>query len=164
MNLHLKQQTVLIVRALYFCMEKNWTDLEKKYKISPAQQHILFLLSTNKNALTPTQISELGCWHISTVTRLLKPLQEKDFINITTNKKQARYKIVTISDKGEQMLNKLMNTFRDMEKFPFDMKYLSEEEMKKFLEIGQRILDIHKGEGFVNWVMNAQVKDYDYTY
>jgi hypothetical protein len=34
--------------------------------------------------------------------------------------------------------------------FPFDMKYLSEEEMKKFLEIGQRILDIHKGEGFVN--------------
>jgi DNA-binding MarR family transcriptional regulator len=162
-NILLKQKTVLIVRALYFCMERKWAELEKKFNISSAQQHILFLLSTNKNVLTPTQISELGCWHTSTVTRLLKPLQKKGFINVTTNKKQSRYKIVTITAEGKDILDKLMDAARDMEQFPFDTRHLSEEEVVKFLEYGQSILDIQKGNDFIEILMNAKVQDYDYA-
>ncbi|WP_264807254.1 hypothetical protein [Cytobacillus sp. NCCP-133] len=42
-------------------MEKKWSELEKVFNLSTAQQHILFLLVTNQNELSPTQLSELGC-------------------------------------------------------------------------------------------------------
>ncbi|WP_239584456.1 MarR family winged helix-turn-helix transcriptional regulator [Aquibacillus albus] len=144
-------------------MERKWAELEKLYDISPAQQHILFLLSTNKNQLTPTQLSELGCWHISTVTRLLKPLKANGFINVTTNKEKPRYKRVSLTAKGKQMLENLMDAARDLEQFPFDIGDLSEEEVEKFLKFGQSILDINKGDDFIKKVINARVEGYDYV-
>ncbi|WP_227522038.1 MarR family winged helix-turn-helix transcriptional regulator [Bacillus solitudinis] len=143
-------------------MEKKWAELERKFNISSAQQHILFLLATNKNVLTPSKISELGCWHTSTVTRLLQPLQKRGFINVTTNKEQSRYKIVTITVEGKEILDKLMDAVRDMEQFPLDTRHLSKEEVTKFLDYGQSILDVHKGNDFMEFLINARVKDYDY--
>jgi MarR family protease production transcriptional regulator HPr len=151
-----------MIRALYFCMEEQWADLGKKHNISPAQQHILFLLSTNKNALTPTQISELGCWHNSTVTRLLKPMQESGIINVKTDKKQSRYKRVTLTADGQLLLDSLISSAKGMERFPLDMSHLSKREVISFLELGQSILDVHKGLDFKNKVINAQIRDCDY--
>jgi MarR family protease production transcriptional regulator HPr len=151
-----------MVRALYFCMEEQWAELGRKYNISPAQQHILFLLSTNKNALTPTQISELGCWHISTVSRLLKPLNENGFISVKTDEMQPRYKRVTLTADGKILLDKLISTVKGMERFPFDMNHLSEKDVFNFLECGQSILDVHKGEDYKEKVINAQMVGVDY--
>lgn len=163
MKLKFKQNILLMVRALYFCMEKEWAELGMKYNITPAQQHILFLLSTNKKTLTPTQISELGCWHTSTVTRLLKPLQSKEFITVSADKKHLKYKKVTITQEGEIMFQKLVNSFKEMERFPFDMRHISEEEIIQFLNCGQSILDVHKGEDFKKRVINAQIEGLDYA-
>lgn len=159
----LKQQTVLVIRALYFCMEKRWSELEKRFNLSTAQQHILFLLATNESVLSPTQLSELGCWHISTVTRLLKPLQEKGFIQLTVNKDKRRYKQVTITVNGKQTLNQIMDSVRDMEQFPFNLTHLSEGELKAFLDYGQRILGVQKGDQFMKMLQEARVKNYDYA-
>jgi MarR family transcriptional regulator, protease production regulatory protein HPr len=162
LNLLLRQKMLLMIRALYFCMENQWAEIGKKYNISPAQQHILFLLSTNNNALTPTKISELGCWHISTVTRLLKPLQENGLIIVKTNENQPRYKIVSSTDEGTLLLKNIIDTVKSMEQFPFNMSHLSEEEILYFLECGQSLLDVHKGEDFRIKVINARVDNYDY--
>jgi DNA-binding MarR family transcriptional regulator len=163
LNLLIKQKMLLVIRALYFCMEGQWAEIGKKHNISPAQQHILFLLSTNNNALTPTKISELGCWHISTVTRLLKPLQKNGLINVKTNENQPRFKIVSLTDEGTLLLEKLIDTVKSTEQFPFDMSHLSEEEILYFLECGQSILDVYKGEDFRIKVINARVEDCDYA-
>ncbi|UOE53752.1 MarR family transcriptional regulator [Bacillus sp. CMF12] len=163
MNILLKQQTLLVIRALYFCMEKNWAELEKKFKLTPAQQHILFLLGTHNQKLSPTQISELGCWHLSTVTRLLKPLKEKGLIEITANKEQLRYKCVAISKSGKELLDQIMDEVKGMEQFPLNMSHLSENELMSFLEYGQRILGVQKGDTFKKMLIDARVENYDYA-
>jgi DNA-binding MarR family transcriptional regulator len=144
-------------------MEEQWSDLAKKHNISPAQQHILFLLSTNRNALTQTQISELGCWHISTVTRLLKPMKENGLISVHTDEKQSRYKRVKLTEHGRLLLEDLIRTVEDMDNFPLDMRHLYEKEIKCFFEIGESILDVHKGEDFKRMVIHAQMQDCDYA-
>ncbi|MBU8906194.1 MarR family winged helix-turn-helix transcriptional regulator [Desertibacillus haloalkaliphilus] len=162
MNYLLKQQMLLMVRALYFCMEDHWSDIGKKFNVSPAQQHVLFLLQANKQALTPTEIGELGCWHSSTVTRLLKPLKEKGLISVEINKSRPRYKQVSITSNGLVLFDKLLNIVKEEENFPFDMSHLSEEEVLNFLEYGQRILDVHKGKDFRK-VLSANVDNYGYA-
>lgn len=163
LNLLLKQQMLLMVRALYFCMENKWALLGKEYNISPAQQHILFLLSINNNELTPTKIGELGCWHVSTVTRLLKQLQKNGFIDVKAKENQLRFKMVSMTNEGKQLLKLLLDTAKSMEQFPFDMSHLSEEDVLNFLECGKSILDVHKGENFRKNVISAKVDDYDYA-
>ena len=163
MNVLMKQKMLLIVRALYFCMERNWAELEKKFNVSPAQQHILFLLSTHKNELTPTQLSELGCWHISTVTRLLRPLKERGFIEVKADQKRPRYKQEAITATGKKLLNKLMDEFKEIDQMPLQVGDLTEEELLQFLKYGQRILGVSKGEAFMKMLIHARVEDYDYA-
>ena len=143
-------------------MEKNWAELEKKFNLSPAQQHILFLLSTNNNELTPTQISELGCWHLSTITRLLKPLKDKGLVQVVANVELQRYKRVLLTEKGKELILMLMNSFRDMEQLPFQLDDLSESELESFLAYGEKLLGIQKGEAFIKKLLNARVENYDY--
>ncbi|RSK28831.1 MarR family transcriptional regulator [Bacillus sp. HMF5848] len=162
MNFYLRQQMLLTVRALYFCMEHNWSELGRRFEISPAQQHILFLLSTHNNTLTPTQIGELGCWHISTVTRLLKPLQQKELVTVKKDKNTSKYKIVSMTVDGKKLINSLFDAAKTMELFPFDLRYLSEEEVLSFLECGKKILDVHKGENFRFNVISAKVEGGNY--
>ncbi|WP_096200179.1 MarR family transcriptional regulator [Bacillus sp. FJAT-45350] len=163
MNLLLKQQTLLMVRALYFCMENKWAELGKEFNISPAQQHILFLLSTNNNKLTPKRIGELGCWHASTVTRLLKRLEKSGLIDVNVNKTQSRFKIVSMTNEGKVLLDQLLDAVKYMEEFPLDMHRLSEKEILRFLEYGNSILDVHKGEEFRKNVISKHVDGYDYA-
>lgn len=163
MNILLKQQTLLVIRALYFCMEKKWAELEKKFKLTTAQQHILFLLGTHNQKLSPTQISDLGCWHLSTVTRLLKPLKEKGLIEITANKEQLHYKCVAISKSGKELLDQIMDEVKEMEQFPLNMSHLPENELMSFLEYGQKILGVQKGDAFRKMLMDARVENYNYA-
>ncbi|MGO4886627.1 hypothetical protein ACJ2A9_02625 [Anaerobacillus sp. MEB173] len=79
-------------------------------------------------------------------------------MNVTTNEKQSRCKSVIITAEGKQILGKITNAAIDMEEFPFDLSHLSEEDVTKFLELGQSILDVHKGVYFKNKVIDALVE------
>lgn len=106
----------------------------------------MFLLSINKKVLTPSEISKLGYWHISTVTRLLKPLKAKGFIRVETDINRPRYKTVTLTSEGKLILAHLVDVIKNMEQFPFDMNHLTMNEVSNFLMYGQKILDLHKGK------------------
>jgi DNA-binding MarR family transcriptional regulator len=161
MKFLIKQKMLLMIRALYFCMEEQWSQLGKEHNISPAQQHILFLLSVN-SPLTPTQISELGCWHISTVTRLLTPLEVRGMVRISPDTIQRKFKKVSITNEGEQLFQKLVASVQEMDHFPFPMNHLSEKEIVSFLEYGQSFLDVMKGKSFGSKVINAKIAGVDY--
>lgn len=163
MDLFLKQKLILMIRALYFNMENKWAEIGREFNLSPAQQHILFLLSTNDNKLTPTKIGELGCWHSSTVTRLLNRLEKNGFIYVETKRNLLGFKIVSMTENGREMLKKLIEKVKIIERFPFDIRHLSEEEVMSFLELGSSILDIEKGKAFRHNVLNAQIEDCDYA-
>lgn len=163
MDLYFRQQLLLMIRALYFDMENKWAEIGREYNLSPAQQHILFLLSSNENKLTPTKIGELGCWHNSTVTRLLNRLETNGFIYVETKRNHSGFKVVSMTENGKEMLEKLIKKVKSTERFPFDLRHLSEKEAKLFLELGNSILDIEKGKEFRNNVIEAQAEDCDYA-
>ncbi|MDA6131604.1 BlaI/MecI/CopY family transcriptional regulator, partial [Escherichia coli] len=75
-----------------------------------------------------------GCWHPSTVTRLLKQLKEKGLVEITANKEQLRYKFVATSKSGKEVLDQIMDEVKEMEQFPLNLSHLSENELMSFLE------------------------------
>jgi MarR family protease production transcriptional regulator HPr len=163
MNFSYRQDVVLMVRSLYFCMEAQWSELGKMYDISPAQQHILFILSSNKRVLTPSDISEIGCWHISTVTRLLKPLKQRGLISVEQDPKRAKYKKVTITPAGEELFGRIVETIKKNDFFPFEMNQLSEEDIDAFLQCGQRILDTNRGRAYRERIFNAKIEGVDYA-
>jgi DNA-binding MarR family transcriptional regulator len=143
-------------------MEEQWSELGKRHNITPAQQHILFLLSVNQS-LTPSQISDLGCWHISTVTRLLKPLSAKGLICISPDPNRKKYKNISITKAGEHLFYQLVKSVKEMENFPLPLNRLSESEITNFLKYGQTILEMIKGKNFENKVLNAKIAGVDYN-
>ncbi|SEM12667.1 DNA-binding transcriptional regulator, MarR family [Mesobacillus persicus] len=163
MDLSVKQNTLLMVRALYFCLEEGWAKIGKTFDLTPAQQHILFLLSTNNKSLSPTRISDLGCWHLSTVTRLVRPLESKGYILITTDQSRARYKKVTITNEGMAILMRIVESVKKVDNFPLNLSHLSNEEINQFINIGKKILEIHKGEDFKLKVLEAKLEGLDYA-
>ncbi|MFC7063498.1 MarR family winged helix-turn-helix transcriptional regulator [Halobacillus seohaensis] len=156
MNIKLKQNSLLMIRALYFSMEEQWSNLGRIHDITPAQQHILFLLMTNQKTLTPSEISEFGCWHPSTVTRLLKPMQNKGYITISPDEERPKFKKVRVTIMREDMFQKLVVSVEKTEDFPLDMSNLKEEEILQFIEYGERILGNHKGDLFMEKVIHGK--------
>ncbi|GLB62060.1 hypothetical protein [Cytobacillus sp. NCCP-133] len=97
------------------------------------------------------------------MTRLLKPLQEKGFIELSANHEKPRYKKVTITRKGTETLNKIMDKVKGTEQFPFNMSRLTTEELNTFLKYGQKILGVHKDGHFLKMLTEARVENYDYA-
>lgn len=157
MEIDLRKQMLLMVRALYFTLEERWALLTRNYNISTAQQHVLYILFTNETALTVTQISKMGCWHISTVTRLLKPLIQERYIVVCPDPFSSKTKCVEITEGGKALVQAILTDLVNAADFPYDLSDVSEEQMKGFLRLGLHILQKQKGESFVNWVHQAEV-------
>lgn len=163
MDLSTRQNILLIIRALYFCLEEQWSEIGKDFQVTPAQQHLLFLLSVHNKSLTPTQISELGCWHPSTVTRLLKPLKNKGYVEIAPDAKKPRFKRVVLTREGHELLKKLITHIKKVDWLPLNISHISEADIQHFILIGQRILEVHKGEAFKYDVLEARMEGIDYA-
>lgn len=83
----------------------------KKYDITARQLEVLDFIN-ELNSVSQKDLSEhLGVKH-TTVIELLRKLQEKDFIIKTQNEKNAKYNVITLTDKGKE-LAKQLGTFRD---------------------------------------------------
>ncbi|WP_078380626.1 MarR family winged helix-turn-helix transcriptional regulator [Sutcliffiella halmapala] len=156
MDLLLKQNLLLMIRALYFCVEEKWAELGKNHNISPAQQHVLFLLYSSKSKiLSPSELSDLGGWHISTVSRLIKPMENRGFITITPDKR-PKYKEVKITDSGMILLQDLISEVDKISTFPLDISHLTESEVESFLHVIQKILYSNRSITYGSWL--ARVK------
>jgi MarR family transcriptional regulator, protease production regulatory protein HPr len=163
MDLFQKQNILLTIRALYFSLEEHWAKLGRSFDLTPAQQHILFLLSSNNGSLTPSQISQLGCWHCSTVTRLLRPLETKGYIILSVHPLKPRYKKVTLTSDGNEILKRVVDYVKKMDSFPFNLSNLSETDITQFLKTGHQILIAHKGVEFKEKVLEAKMDGMDYA-
>ncbi|TYP69490.1 helix-turn-helix domain-containing protein [Paenibacillus methanolicus] len=162
MDLLARQQFLLMIRALYAYVEEEWEEMGKKFGVTPAQQMILFILSTQQGALTVSQISQLGSWHISTVTRLLKTLLERGWLVMSYDRTQSKNKYVTITPAGKQKYLDLAAYVKAKEDFPIDFSMLTQQELMTFMSIGDRVLNKCKDERLVAWVRNAKAEGVQY--
>jgi MarR family transcriptional regulator, protease production regulatory protein HPr len=158
MDVELKKQAVLTIRALYFCIMEQWSGINKEHGISSAQQHLLFILSAHEKPITISEISNLGCWHLSTVSRLLQPLIRENYV--TVQKSKTKYKYVSITNKGFEKLIEIANQVFPLKEFPFDFSGIEQEDVQIFIEKGLEILKNFKGEEFLAWVKKPHSQKY----
>lgn len=161
MDIELKKQAVLTIRALYFCIVEQWAYISKEHGISSAQQHLLFILSTHEKPLTISEISDIGCWHLSTVSRLLKTLIRENYVIV--QKSKTKWKYVSITNKGTEKLMEIARAVFPLLEFPFDFTNIEQNDVKVFIEKGLKILGNFKDEKFLDWVKNPTSKQYHST-
>ncbi|TVY09085.1 MarR family winged helix-turn-helix transcriptional regulator [Paenibacillus cremeus] len=150
MDNEMKKQMVLMIRALYFSILDQWSHIDKEHGLSSAQQHLLFILSTSETPLTFSDISRLGCWHLSTVSRLLPPLVKENFVRIEKNK--TKFKYVSLTSRGMEKLMAIAKQVMPQKDFLFNSSTVKCEEIQAFIENGMALLQHYKGENFVSWL------------
>lgn len=83
----------------------------KKYDITARQLEVLDFIN-ELDSISQKDLSEhLEVKH-TTVIELLKKLQEKELINKSQNEENAKYNVITLTDKGKELAEQL-GTFRD---------------------------------------------------
>lgn len=153
MSVDLNRQIVLVSRALYFAISEEWAGIAMQYNLSSAQQHVLYILACNEEPLTITEISQYGCWHISTVTRLLKPLLNEGYISITKGK--GKFKYVHLTKSGKLTLKSIAEDVFHRNNFPLNFGGIESTSLEQFVQIGLEILKNQKGSNFSDWVKTA---------
>ena len=83
----------------------------KKYDITARQLEILDFIKENKSCSQKDLVEFFGIRH-TTVIDLIKKLQEKEVINKKQDKENARFNVITLTDKGKLLAEEL-GDFRD---------------------------------------------------
>ncbi|MCP8968396.1 MarR family winged helix-turn-helix transcriptional regulator [Ectobacillus ponti] len=157
MDAQLRKQLFLMLRALYICIEEKWSEVGRRYDVTPAQQHVLHVLSTSAKPLPMKEIGRLGCWHASTVTRILRPLQEKGHIVVERDPQSPKHKLVSITESGARLFDGITTDMEQMETFPLDVRHLTEEDIQLCLQYGHSVLHVQKGSAFVQWLQEEEI-------
>ncbi|QOR68186.1 MarR family transcriptional regulator [Cytobacillus suaedae] len=152
-----RQDFLLLTRALYHSIDKNWEELGRKYGITPAQQHILFIVETIGEPMTVSQISEMGCWHVSSTSRILRQLEKSKLIEVTYDRTKSKNKYVTLTLAGKKVLGNLVKYVNQNEDFPLDISKIDSEELAIFLKVSFQLLKQNEKEQVVNWIHSARV-------
>lgn len=119
-------------------------EIYKKSEVSPLMAQIIEYLGTNsENLRTPAKIAEdLGVKR-PTITEALKVLIKRRYVKEKVYKKDKRYKILSLTKKGENFLHNKKLNFKEILKnsiLPLNRK----EKEKLFLTLINLIADLNK--------------------
>jgi len=115
---------------------------EDKYHISSVELDVLSslkLVGCEKFILSPTELYSTLLFSSGGMTKVLKKLEEKEFIKRIDNPKDKRSKLVQLTKKGEELLNIALKDVIDLEKEFFAA--LSSDERKVFKKLLFKILE-----------------------
>lgn len=125
-------------------------ELNKKiYKIglTSTQCRIIGFLDINRDRhINPIDIEREFCLKRPTVTGVLKRLEEKEFIKISQNSVDKRYKEITLTSKADKLNEKMKENLLQAERTLY--KNLTEADKKKLYTILQTMLNNFKLEEF----------------
>lgn len=156
MDIEFNRRITQIIRALYYSATNEWAEIAKEHGMSSAQQYLLYVLNSREENLTITEIGRLGCWHISTVTRLLKPLKDNGYVSITNGK--GRTKVVRLTELGMLKLKEINETVAPRSNFPLNCTGIDDESLEMFARIGLQILQNQKGTEFTQWIETSEAE------
>ena len=111
----------------------------QKYNLTAAQLEILiYLKSSEEEEIHQRQIETWFRLKNPTVTGLLTRLEEKEFIVRRMNPADRRYRVIELTDKGEQLLGEMWEEAKMAENRIFGS--LSQEELDQLSGLLDRIL------------------------
>lgn len=150
--------SLLIVRGMSRAIENSWEAFGKKKGISPAHQHVLWLL-WHKQELTMGKLAEMGLWHISTATRLVATVKKKGFIETKADDEDGRYVIVRLTERGRQLIENIFrDSINDPEFLPF-IRYLWDTDpcfVKQSIERGFVLLEHMQSKQYVEMIKEIE--------
>lgn len=119
---------LMLAQNLFAKMDKL---LESKYQLSNSELDVLASLHSSdnsENTLSPTKLYERLLFSSGGMTKVLKRLEEKEFIVRLDNKEDKRSKLVKLTPKGSEVLTTSLADVIEMEEEMF--AHINKEERK----------------------------------
>ncbi len=116
--------------------------LERKYQISHSELDVLASLHSaddENHTLTPTKLYERLFFSSGGMTKVLKKLEQKEFINRLDNKEDKRSKLVQLTPSGKNILEKSLTNVIELEEAIF--AHVKGEEREKLSDLLFKALD-----------------------
>lgn len=141
-------------RGMYKVLEQDWQKVAKEHGLTPAEQHVIWILHFEKEA-TMTRIADIGLWDVSTVMQMTKRLQEKGLIETKKMDHDRRISYVSLTEEGRNRREKTENydyQIVDCINQIISEKGYSPEFLHELSEFQKAFNERFHGKDFVNWV------------
>ncbi len=112
--------------------------LKEKFDLLNSEVDVLASLYTHGGMLSPTQLYDLTIFSSGGMTKVLKKLQERGFIQRKEDAKDKRCMLVCLSQSGEEMIKKSLNEIsKECSKY---FEAFNDEERELFSALLKKIL------------------------
>ena len=127
-------------RVIYKTLENNKNKSLESLDLTSSQTGVLIYLLLNQNdEINQKDIENYLNLKNPTVTGILNRLEKKDFITRTTSNKDARHKIIVLTDKSKNIQNEVFDEIDFMEKQI--TKNMSQKEIDILFKLLQKVLE-----------------------
>ncbi len=127
------------IRIISNKFRELWDRNLQKYNLTGVQMEVLCYLKCNPDKEIHQR--EIEYWFQlknPTVTGILNRLEEKEYITRRRNPEDGRYRIIEVTDKGNQVMDALGKESKGLDERIYDC--MTDEEQAKLLELLDRIL------------------------
>lgn len=104
------QRVAQLSKAIWKAIEKDWQHWIKPFDLNINEHHIIWITHHLKGA-SVSEIAKFGVMHISTAFNFSKKLEERGYIIFSKNENDKRNTYVRLSEKGEELYSKLVESF-----------------------------------------------------
>lgn len=111
----------------------QYADLKlKKYSINKVQAEVLLFIRDH-NGANHKQINEFFLFNKATITKTVSSLEKLEYVIRTSSSEDKRHKIITLTEKGESIIPKILEALMGWEKVM--LKDINEEDIEKITTI-----------------------------
>ncbi|AEV18045.1 HTH-type transcriptional regulator hpr [Geobacillus thermoleovorans CCB_US3_UF5] len=128
------QRIAQLSKALWKSIEKDWQRWIKPFDLNINEHHILWIAYHFKGA-SISEIAKFGVMHVSTAFNFSKKLEEKGLLSFSKKQDDKRNTYIELTEKGEEVLMKLMETYDPTKNAVFNGALPLRELYGKFPEI-----------------------------
>ncbi|WLD94228.1 MarR family winged helix-turn-helix transcriptional regulator [Alkalihalobacillus sp. AL-G] len=137
-------------RGLYKVLEGDLKESAEQLGLTVSEQHLVWIIFHEKE-LTVTALSELSLLNISTVTQVLKRLQNKGFIVLNKYPQDRRVSYIALTENGALVADKILKQQDDYRVLGYFDK-AEEDLLLKMTKLQSEMNRYYHGDRFVNWV------------
>lgn len=127
----------MLGRAGHLCRERMDHRLAR-YEMTHAQTHVLLCLQDHGGALDQRTVTDYLKVRPSTANGILDRLEEKGMVVRSVSGRDARRRLITMTEKGREELELFRDAFRDVESLM--LRGISPEEAERFYALLERII------------------------
>ncbi|HCY05793.1 MAG TPA: hypothetical protein DHS57_00450 [Erysipelotrichaceae bacterium] len=128
-----------LIKTLTNSFEKEFNKVALKHDLTTSQSMVLIYLQKNKDKeISPIDIEKHFNYSHASILGILKRLKEKNFITIKQSNKDKRYRIVEISDKGNNIEKEIKKSLKIVIKKLY--LNISNEEIDTFINVLNKMI------------------------